>query len=520
MADHPLLSKARALPERPGVYVMRDAVGTEIYAGKAKNLRRRVSSYFQARDRPAKERALVEQIDSFEHIETDTELEAFLLESRFIKDLQPKYNVLLKNNEGYPYLEVTWGEDFPRVRVSWRQENPKSRYYGPYVGIGGLKSVVATLQRLFLFRLCGRALDAGDARLRHGRGCLNLHLKRCAGPCCGRIGKDEYRRRVAGLCRFLDGGKKELLADLRREMAEAAAGLRFEEAARLRDQLQTLEAMHERPELDPSLRPTHFHEDPAKGVAALRDALGLPAAPRRIEGIDIANLMGRETVGSLVRFLDGVPFKGGYRRFRIQSVDGQDDFAAIAEVVRRRYGRLAARARERRYALRDAAGEEAASRLQALAGEPEPAPADEEVPACPADPGLAAAAGGADADAAARWATTGGFLADDCGEGADDTGDDGADAPPDVVLIDGGKGQLAAAARSMAEAGFRPLALLSLAKAEEIVYRWTADGPEELRWSRRHPALKMLMRVRDESHRFAQHYHHLLRRKTLFGGDG
>ena len=427
-----LLAKARELPDGPGVYVMRDGEGREIYVGKAKRLRRRVASYFQRRDRRDKDLALAGSIADFEYVETDSELEAFLLESRMIKDLQPRYNVMLRNNEQYPFLEITWGEDFPRLNVSRRRENPDSRYFGPFVGVGSLRGAIAALQRIFRFRSCRLPLRADSGRMRP-RGCLNYHIKRCSGPCFGRIGREEYRRRLAGLSRFLSGQKKDLVDDLRRDMAAAAGELRFEDAAEMRDIVESLETVNRQPPIDESLAPFNPRIDPGKGMLALRDALGLGSAPRRIEGIDVANLMGGEMVGSLVCFLDGVPFKDGYRRYRIKTVEAQDDFACVAEVVRRRYGRLSS-------------------------------------------------------------------------EGGEF---------PDIVLIDGGKGQLGAAEAAMRDVGAFPGALMSLAKAEETPFLAGRDDPLPL--SRRNEGLKILMRVRDEAHRFAQHYHHILRRKAMFG---
>ena len=428
-----LLAKARELSEGPGVYIMHDKGGTEIYVGKAKNLRRRVCSYFQKKERFNKDLALVENIADFEYVETDSELEAFLLESRLIKDLQPRYNVLLKNRDAYPFIEVTWSEDFPRVRTAWRKENPENRYYGPFVGAGDIKGAIAMLQRIFRFRSCQRAIDAGNPRHFQNRGCLNYHLKRCSGVCTGRISKEEYRKRVSSLCRFLSGQKKDLIDDLRKDMEAAARELRFEDAAALRDLIDSLMTINQHPGIDESLAPFNPQTEPEKGLEALREVLGLDELPKRIEGIDIANLMGKEVVGSLVSFLDGMPFKEGYRRYRIKTVDGQDDFASIAEVVRRRYGRMAA-------------------------------------------------------------------------EGAE---------LPDIILIDGGKGQLGAAAGAMREVGAKPKILMSLAKQEETPY--LAGRSDPLPMSRRNPGLKVLMHVRDESHRFAQHYHHILRRKAMFG---
>jgi len=428
-----LLARARSLPDAPGVYIMKDNGGREIYVGKAKSLRRRVSSYFQAKERQPKETALIENIADFDYVETGSEIEALLLEGRLIKDLHPKYNALLKNNEPYPLIEVTWGEDFPRVLVARRKRDQQSRYFGPFVGAAELRTALAVLQRIFRFRTCTRKLQAGDRRRRHQRGCLNYHIGRCAGACCDRIDREAYRKQIAGLCRFLAGQKQELIEELRRDMDQAATRMQFESAAALRDTIHALETIHSQPVQDDSLAPFSFALDPEQGLDALAKALGTQNRPRRIEGIDIATLQGQETVGALVSFLDGVPWKDGYRRFRIKTVAGQDDYAAIAEIVRRRYGRLQ---RE-----------------------------DE--------------------------------------------------ALPDLVLIDGGKGQLQAAQRALAEIGVEIPALLSLAKEEETPY--AAGRPDPLPLSRRNAGLKLLMYVRDEAHRFAQHYHHILRRKAMFG---
>ncbi|MDR2392346.1 MAG: excinuclease ABC subunit UvrC [Planctomycetota bacterium] len=428
-----LLAQARELPDAPGVYLMRGGDGGEIYVGKAKRLRRRVASYFQKRERRYKDLALAEKIADFEYVETDSELEAFLLESRLIKDLQPRYNVMLKNTDRYPFIEVTWGEDFPRVITAWRKENPDSRYFGPFVGAGDIRGAISMLQRIFRFRSCRFDIrgEVGD-RFRR-RGCLNYSIKRCSGPCFGKIGREEYRRRIAGLSRFLCGQKRDLVEDLRRDMDAAAKELRFEEAAELRDIVHSLATINRHPDIDESLAPFNPGTDPEKGLEALRTALDLKSPPRRIEGIDIANLMGGEVVGSLVSFLDGMPFKDGYRRYRIRTVEGQDDFACVAEVVRRRYGRMAA-------------------------------------------------------------------------EGAE---------LPDIILIDGGRGQLGSAETALRDVGIFPAALMSLAKAEETPFLAGRADPVPL--SRRNAGLKILMHVRDESHRFAQHYHHILRRKAMFG---
>jgi excinuclease ABC subunit C len=436
MTTAELFEKAKSLPESPGVYVMKDAAGAEIYVGKAKSLRDRVCSYFRPSAHDTKTTALVENVADFDIAPVASELEAFLLENCLIKDLQPKYNMMLKNNELYPYIEVTWGEDFPRVVVNRRKDHEASRYFGPFVGAGDLRGCLNQLQRLFQFRLCAKNLTVAGIAKRRERGCLNYHIGRCAGVCRGAIDKETYRRRIAGVCRFLSGQKKDLLDDLRAELKTAAEKLQFEEAAALRDLIAGLENLNQYPLLDENLTPTAPILDLEKGLEKLAEIFQMAPAPRVIEGFDIANLQGRETVGSLVNFVDGQPNKDGYRRFRIKTVEGQDDFACLQEVIRRRY--------------------------------------------TPKENGLASKM-----------------------------------PMPDIVLIDGGKGQLSAVAEIFAAIKVTPRLLLSLAKKEELVFQFQRDEP--IRMARRNPALRLLMRVRDEAHRFAQHYHHILRGKAFFG---
>ena len=435
MNNRELLEKARNLPRQPGVYIMKDISGTEIYVGKAKVLPQRVMSYFLKSDHTPKTIALVENIVDFEYIVTDTELEALLLESRLIKDLQPKYNIMLKHNELYPFIEITIDEDFPQVLVTRKKNHPKSRYFGPFVAAGDLKACISQLQRIFKFRACKRKIKADDPKAFRQRGCLNYHIGRCSGVCRGEVSKTEYRKRISGLIRFLSGQKKDLIEDLRKDMSEAANKYHYEEAGALRDLISALENLNQYPELDSSLAPMAPVIEVEKGLIRLQEALKLPLTPKTIEGIDIANLQGGETVGSLVKFVDGQPFKDGYRRFRIKTVDGQNDFECMNEVVTRRYGRIA---RE------------------------------------------------------------GGEL-------------------PDIILIDGGKGQLHSASTALKQIGVHPKALISLAKREELIYR--EGHSEPLRLTRRNEGLRLLMHVRDESHRFAQHYHHILRRKAVFGEE-
>lgn len=432
----PAAVKVRSFPHKPGVYLMKDAAGRVIYIGKAKDLRNRAGSYFlKAAAEDPRTARLVKEIRDIDYIETESEVDAVLMEARLIKDVQPKFNRELKDDKTFPYLEVFIREDFPRVVFTREPHERGTKLYGPFTSSRTLRGAIQVLQKIFKFRTCQLDIQENDAKWRWFRPCLLASIDQCSAPCNLRITKEEYRKDIRRLLRFLDGEKKQLLRDLRGEMKEAAQALRFEEAARLRDQIDYLEKLHERGKIDVHVQPEVFHVDPERGLAGLQKVLKLSEPPRAIEGVDIAHLGGNEMVASLVRFIDGLPFKPGYKRYRIRTVEGVDDYAAIREVVFRRFRRL----RE-----------------------------DDET-------------------------------------------------PPDIFLIDGGKGQLNAALSAVENwEGRRPV-FLSLAKRQEEVYLPNQDEP--LRLSRHSFALRLLQYVRDEAHRFAQHYHHLLRRKTTLGDD-
>jgi len=427
-------AKVREFPQSPGLYLMKDAAGRVIYVGKAKNLRSRAGSYFlkaAADDRRTAE--MVREICDIDFMEAESEVDALLAEARLIKDIQPKYNQDLKDDKTFPYLEIYVREDFPRVEFTREPSQRGTKLYGPFASASALRGAIQVLQKIFKFRTCSLDIDEGDEKWRWFRPCLLASIDQCTAPCNLRISKEEYRRDIARLRMFLEGNKKKLLKDMREEMAAHSQALRFEQAARLRDEIQMLETLDQRGELDTHEQPEVFYIDPKKGLAGLKKVLKLAETPRTIEGVDIAHLGGGETVASLVQFIDGLPFKPGYKRYKIRSVSGVDDFASIHEVVARRFQRLDA-------------------------------------------------------------------------EGA---------AFPDLLLIDGGKGQLNAGMAAFEALGIRPPTVISLAKREEEIYLPGVEEP--LRLSRHAYALRLLQYVRDEAHRFAQHYHHILRRKTLEG---
>ncbi len=423
--------KARAFPQSPGVYLMKDAAGRVIYVGKAKNLRSRAGSYFlKAAAEDARTATLVQEVRDIEFLEAETEIDALLVEARLIKDIQPKFNKDLRDGKTFPYLEITTRESFPRVAFTRQPKAGGTKLYGPFANPRALRGAIQVMQRIFKFRTCTLDIDEADPRWRWFRPCLLASINQCTAPCNLRITKEAYRNDIRRLIRFLDGKRQAVLKELRGEMAAAAKALRFEDAARLRDEIQMLETLDDRGELETHIQPEVFPIDPKRGLAGLRRVLRLPARPRTIEGIDIAHTGGTDTVAGVVRFIDGLPFKPGYRRLRIRGAGGGDDTASIHEAVFRRFEQL----------RRD------------------------------------------------------------------------NETAPDILLIDGGRAQLNAAMSALAAAGTEPPTVIALAKREELVFRPGADEP--LRLSRHGYALRLLQYVRDEAHRFARHYHHILRRRS------
>ena len=426
-------AKVREFPQCPGVYLLKDASGVVIYIGKATNLRSRAGSYFlSAAKEEYRTRDWVHEICDADYIECESEVDALLMESRLIKDIQPKHNRELKDDKTFPYLMITTHEDFPRVEVTREPRDRGVKLYGPFPSAGSLRGAVQVMQRIFKFRTCSLDIDEGDEKWKWFRPCLLASIDQCTAPCNLRISKEEYRKDIRRLQMFMEGKKTRLLKQLKDEMLEASKALEFEKAAALRDEIHLLETLDQRGELDEHAQPEVFYVDPKKGLAGLRKILKLGETPRTIEGIDIAHLGGGQTVASVVNFIDGLPFKPGYRRYKIREVDGIDDFGSIREVVARRYRRML----------------------------------------------------------------------------------DEGDPFPDIVLIDGGRGQLNSALNAFQQTDVTPPTVISLAKREEEIY--VPDLDEPLQVSRHSFALRLLQYVRDESHRFAQHYHKILRRKSTF----
>jgi excinuclease ABC subunit C len=428
--------KVRKFPETPGVYLMKDVAGAVIYVGKAKNLRDRASSYFvRTAESELRTSYWVDEISDIDYIECESEVDALLVESRLIKDIQPRHNKIQKDDKTFPYLQITTHEDFPRVEITREPSLRGVKLYGPFASAGSLRGAIQVLQRIFQFRTCALDIEESDPRWKWFRPCLLASIRQCSAPCNLRIGKEDYRRDIRRLQMFLEGNKTRLLEQMRRDMQQASDELNFEQAAKLRDEISMLESLDDRGELDTHVQPEVFFIDPKKGLAGLKKVLHLEHTPRTIEGVDIAHLGGTETVASLVKFIDGLPFKPGYRRFRIKSVEGIDDFRSIHEVVARRFQKLS----------------------------------------------------------------------------------DENEAFPDILLIDGGKGQLSAAMAAFEALGIRPPTVISIAKQNEEIF--LVGRSEPLVLTRHSYALRLLQYVRDEAHRFAQHYHHILRRRTQRDDD-
>jgi excinuclease ABC subunit C len=425
-------NKAHGFPTGPGVYMMKDGGGNVIYVGKAKNLRSRASSYF-SRDaaNDIRIRDWMGFVRDVDFIETADPIAAMFMEARMIKDLRPKFNKDLKDDKTFPYLQIRTREEFPRVEITRKPRRKGVRLYGPFTATKSLKIAINVLQQLLQFRTCALDIKSTDEKWKWFRPCLLHSIRRCTAPCNFRVSRDDYRRQIKKLIFVLEGKKDKLIARMEKEMLAASEALNFEKARRTRDEIEALRNLDLRGEVNRDVQPEVFPIDPKKGLVGLRKILGLEKIPRTIEGVDIAHLSGQDTVASLVSFLDGLPFKPGYRRFKIKTVEGVDDFASMREVVTRRFRRL-----------------------------------NEE-----------------------------------------------DEVFPDILLIDGGKGQLNAALDAFRTLEIAPPCLISLAKQEEEIFR--PGEADSIKLSRHSTALRLLQYVRDEAHRFAQHYHHMLRRKRL-----
>jgi excinuclease ABC subunit C len=473
-----LQKKVHEVPHKPGVYLMRDRFNRVIYVGKARDLRKRVSSYFlpsKLAQADLKTRAMLDATWDFETHTVRSEAESVLLEGKLIKEYRPRYNVSFRDDKRFLVVRIDLSEEWPRFRLARFKKDDGSRYFGPYAHAGALRQTLNFMRKKFGVLTFGRGAPT-ERELKSSTYQVPVRLSE--------IGAEQYCERVAQACEFLEGKSREMIAVLEEQMHKAAGKMDFEKAAELRDMVEAL-----RDTTKPTRRFTRGSLpstiDPMAEVQELSDALRLPQLPRVMECFDISNISATHVVASMVCFRDGVPDKNNYRRYRVRTVEGQDDFASMAEVVRRRYSRVLLEARETNPDAAEFSQEETVDGMQRLKQE---TPNSESF-----------------REQAAQRPTSNAQLAEQS-----------LAAPvrlPDLIIVDGGKGQLSAACGELQRLGLHDLPIIGLAKEREEIYRPSRALP--LRLPMDSPALRLLQRIRDEAHRFANAYHQLLMKKRV-----
>ena len=462
-----LQKKVHDVPHKPGVYLMRDRFNRVIYVGKARDLRKRVNSYFLASkfaQADLKTRAMLDATWNFETHTVRSEAESVLLEGKLIKEYRPRYNISFRDDKRFLLVRVDLAEEWPRFRLARFKKDDRSRYFGPYAHAGALRQTLNFMRKKFGVLTFGRGAPT-ERELKSSTYQVPFRLSE--------ITTEQYRERVAQACEFLEGKSREMIAALDEQMRKAAEKMDFEKAAEMRDMIEDLRN---------TTRPTRRFTrgslpsaiDPIADVHELADALHLPRAPRVMECFDISNISATHVVASMVCFRNGVPDKDNYRRYRVRTVKGQDDFASMAEVVRRRYSRILLEARHTSFEAAEFSQENAFDAVRRL-----------ESSAC------VSLAGGKDSQAGgSRYIRL-----------------------PDLIIVDGGKGQLSSACRELQRLGLQDLPIIGLAKEREEIYRPSRALP--LRLPMESSALRLLQRIRDEAHRFANAYHQLLMKKRV-----
>ncbi len=324
------------IPHKPGVYLMRGLSREIIYIGKAKSLKKRVSSYFQKnKNHPYKTAIMVDEITDIDFIAVKSETEALLLECRYIKEFQPKYNMMLKDDKQYPYLKITYQMPIPRLEITRMKKDDGGMYFGPFTDVTLLRQTVDLFEPIFKIRACTPAHPT-EKDYKH---CLYAKIGQCTAPCVGHISMPDYLQTFHDLSLLLNGRSHELFYILERRMKEYAQNLEYEKATKLRDTIKSLEALlgHQSKNMDQHRRLSKSHESE---IQELQKVLQLSEAPLVIEAFDISNFQGREAVGSMVCFQEGNPDKRYYRRFQIKTIHVINDYEMMKEVVYRRYKRL------------------------------------------------------------------------------------------------------------------------------------------------------------------------------------
>ncbi|MES2307576.1 MAG: excinuclease ABC subunit UvrC [Verrucomicrobiota bacterium] len=433
MSDHSedrekLLLKVRNLPHRPGVYIHKDLLGRIIYVGKARDLKKRVSSYFQSSRLSQVDRktsALMSTIADFDIHIVQSEAEAVLLEGKLIKEYRPRFNVSFKDDKRFLLVRVRMEDEIPRFTLTRFRKEDGARYFGPFIHSNSVRKTLRLMNVKFRLRQCA-ALCPGERDFKH---CLDHLIQNCSAPCVGKISREDYRKQVELACEFLDGKTKESLVDIEKEMQKAADNLEFEKAASLRDTLDNLRKTTA--PVKRFIREFKPKLDPTQDVLELQKALQLAEPPKIMECFDISNISDNHKVASMIHFENGLPEKSQYRKYRIVGVKGQDDFASIAEAVRRRYSRVLQENLEK----------------------------------------------------------------------------------PGLIIVDGGKGQLSSAVEELKQLNLTQIPIIGLAKENEEIYLPARSFPIILPKSS--GALKLLQRIRDEAHRFANKYNELLYRQKM-----
>ena len=456
-----LQRKVHEVPHKPGVYLMRDRFNRVIYVGKARDLRKRVSSYFlpsKLAQADLKTRAMLEATWDFETHIVRSEAESVLLEGKLIKEYRPRYNISFRDDKRFLLVKVDLSEEWPRFRLTRLKKNDTARYFGPYAGAGALRQTLNLMRKKFGVLTFGRGAPT-ERELKSATYQVPTRLSE--------ISSEQYRERVAQACDFLEGHSREMLDALDEQMRKAAEKMDFEKAAKLRNMIDDVrQTTRQTRRFTRGTLPSTI--DPLADVQALGDALQLPRLPRVMECFDISNISTTHVVASMVCFRDGVADKDCYRRYRVRTVEGQDDFASMAEVVRRRYSRVLLEARDKNPEVAEFSQENPVEALQHV---------------------------------------------------ADDNAADRSPVPfvavrlPDLIIVDGGKGQLSSACRELQRLGLHDLPIIGLAKEHEEIYRPGRAMPLQLPADS--GALHLLQRIRDEAHRFANAYHQLLLKKRI-----
>ncbi len=423
-----LLLKVRNLPHRPGVYIHKDLLGRIIYVGKARDLKKRVSSYFQSSRLSQVDRktaALMDTIRDFDIHIVQSEAEAVLLEGKLIKEYRPRFNVSFKDDKRFLLVRVRLEDPIPKFTLTRFRKEDGARYFGPFIHSTSVRKTLKLMNIKFQLRQCS-PLSPGEKEFKH---CLDHLIQNCSAPCVQKISLGDYHSLVEEACAFLDGKAKESFLELEQEMLKAAESLEFEKAALLRDTLDNLRKTTA--PVKRFIREFKSQIDPTQDVIDLQKALQLPSPPQIMECFDISNISDNHKVASMVQFENGRPSKSNYRKYRIVGVRGQDDFASIAEAVRRRYHRV----------LKESLKQ------------------------------------------------------------------------PNLIIVDGGKGQLSAAIEELRKLELPQIPIIGLAKENEEIYLPSRSFPILLPNSS--GALKLLQRIRDEAHRFANKYNELLYRQKM-----